>query len=452
MPDDAVQTEIEIGQFTSEEVKPLLHDRDSDVLVEEFSTEKKSGVALASFNTINIYAGLGLLSMPYALAIGGFLSLIVLLFSFFLLYYTGNCIVEVFDFARVTTYPEVAEKTFGKFGANIVRFLIIVELWGLIAVLFVFQWGTLLAIIPGATIKWVSMLSVLAVLPTVWIPNLSKISFISVIGTGAVVMLVVAVVGIFSGDAQVVHHQKYDIYSHGIALSAGIYMLSLGGHSCLPALYNSVAQPKKFPMVLLSSFAFMFVFYSLMAIAGYLTYGEDSKVSITDNIAEYPGGWVNTVVSIVIAVAIYTKVSPILSVVAEVILSAFLDMDRLHYPYLTHCSTRTVLTVLAAVVGYNCASILAVMESLIGGLSTMSLSVVLPPLMHNVLLWRQNSTLRRSVNIAASLLGLSAMVVITTYDVVSAVQQIHSSEDTDNVWPPVYDGPGGRGGGSGRGL
>jgi len=60
----------------------------------------------------------------------------------------------------------------------------------------------------------------------------------------------------------------YDLASWGMIQAAGIFAVSVSGHSSLPAIRNSMAQPQRFGTVLSASFTAMAVLYGAVACLG----------------------------------------------------------------------------------------------------------------------------------------------------------------------------------------
>ena len=60
----------------------------------------------------------------------------------------------------------------------------------------------------------------------------------------------------------------YELASWGVLQASGIFAVSVSGHSSLPAIRNSMAQPQRFGTVLNLSFSAMAVIYGLVASLG----------------------------------------------------------------------------------------------------------------------------------------------------------------------------------------
>lgn len=60
----------------------------------------------------------------------------------------------------------------------------------------------------------------------------------------------------------------YELASWGVLQAAGIFAVSVSGHSSLPAIRISMAEPQKFGTVLNLSFSAMAIIYGLVACLG----------------------------------------------------------------------------------------------------------------------------------------------------------------------------------------
>eukprot|EP00854_Cymbomonas_tetramitiformis_P024230 gene24230-29427_t len=95
----------------------------------------KSSLTQSVFNVINTYVGLGLLSKPYAVKLGGWVSLAVLLVLTCLFNFTGKLVVRSFE--RIPggrqgapSYAELGKATLGSFGYYLVSLITSLEFFG----------------------------------------------------------------------------------------------------------------------------------------------------------------------------------------------------------------------------------------------------------------------------------------------------------------------------------
>ena len=61
-----------------------------------------------------LFSGIGIVSIPYALALGGWLSISLLFFIATACYYTGILVQRCMDMdAEIRTFPDIGQRAFG---------------------------------------------------------------------------------------------------------------------------------------------------------------------------------------------------------------------------------------------------------------------------------------------------------------------------------------------------
>eukprot|EP01084_Bolivina_argentea_P171624 297350_1 len=130
----------------------------------------------AGFTIVNIYVGLGLLSYPYALYQGGFISLIILAIICGFMSWTGKLLVRCFIRMRPPkkTYIDVGYKSFGKYGSYLIAFAVIFEYFGAVCVNLIFAWNNCkyfidsINLIGNIEIFVIATICSILILPTCW--------------------------------------------------------------------------------------------------------------------------------------------------------------------------------------------------------------------------------------------------------------------------------------------
>ncbi|GAA0174104.1 hypothetical protein LIER_41661 [Lithospermum erythrorhizon] len=240
-------------------------------------------------------AGVGILSFPYAISQGGWISLSIFLFVATLCCYTGLLLQRCMDSnLLIKTYPDIGEVTFGRKGRTCFSTFIYLELY-LVAVEFLILEGdNLHKLFPNVSLHVYGhnvggkqvfiLLTGLLILPTTWLRNLGLLAYISAGGVVACVVLVCSVlwVGIFDG---VGFHEKGVLWQwSGLPTTTSLFTFCYGGHAIFPTLYTSMKDKSKFSKVLLVCFFLTTVFYGSMGIFGYLMYGRHVMSQITLNL------------------------------------------------------------------------------------------------------------------------------------------------------------------------
>jgi len=354
----------------------------------------------AAFSIVNVFMGLCLLSYPYALARGGFISLIVLAFTCWAMSYTGKFIVRCFHEVpeHEQTYHGVGYKaldgTFalkgkplklGNVGKWLVTAGILLEFYGVLCIQFVFIWENISFLLPTVDLGYIAVVSSFAVLPTCWMLNVSELAFNSFLGCFCKVFTVLVIVSTFFMNTEVVETKDYDLLPQSapvFSVSIGIYILSFAGHACLPEIYVSMKEPKQFEDVMDRCFVVMFFLYSGFALCGYLQFGSDTQVLITENLVNdgTASGAQLIIGKILVGSVIascYFQIAPVLSVIASV----GEDMYGIEAPSKKRLF-RTCLLFGIAATGWCVQNKLAVLEAATGSLCTMITSVICPALFY----------------------------------------------------------------------
>ncbi|KAI9154323.1 hypothetical protein LWI28_024429 [Acer negundo] len=226
------------------------------------------------FNGLSALSGVGILSTPYALSSGGWLSLILLFVIAITAFYTGLLIKRCMDAdPNIRSYPDIGERAFGKKGRFLVSIFMNSELY--------------LVATGGLTIggkQGFVVIVALIILPTVLLDNLSILSYISASGVLASIITLASIfwTGAFEG---VGFHQKGTFVNwQGLPTAISLYAFCYCAHPVFPTLYCSMKNKNQFSLVLMVCFFLCTFIYASMAIFGYLMYGSGVESQITLNL------------------------------------------------------------------------------------------------------------------------------------------------------------------------
>uniref|UniRef100_A0A453R634 Amino acid transporter transmembrane domain-containing protein n=1 Tax=Aegilops tauschii subsp. strangulata TaxID=200361 RepID=A0A453R634_AEGTS len=239
--------------------------------------------------------GVGILSIPYALSQGGWLSVLMFTTIAVICFYTGILLQRCIDSSSlVKTYPDIGELAFGRKGRIIVAIFMYLELY-LVAIDFMILEGdNLEKLFPsvdfhvagvkiGGKQGFVLIFSLL-VLPTTWFRSLSALAYVSVGGIVASVVLIAAVIWVGAFDGVGFHERGVLVHWAGIPTAMSLYSFCFSGHAVFPMIYTGMSNRKMFPTVLLLCFIICTLSYGLMGVVGYLMYGESLKSQVTLNL------------------------------------------------------------------------------------------------------------------------------------------------------------------------
>ncbi|KAI4328445.1 hypothetical protein L6164_020800 [Bauhinia variegata] len=247
------------------------------------------------FNGINGMSGIGLLSMPYAFSQGGWLSIILLLVVAILCCYTALLLQRCMSGKpHVKTYFDIGELAFGKKGRALVTFFICIQIY-LVAVEFLILEGdNLNKLFPNMMFKigdlriegkkGFVLISALVILPTTWLRNLGLLAYVSAGGVVASIILVCSVFWVGAIDGVGFHQRGELVKLEGFPTVISLFTFGFCGHTVFPTLCNSMKDRSRFNKVLLVCFIASTITYGVMAIQGYLMFGDYVNSQITLNL------------------------------------------------------------------------------------------------------------------------------------------------------------------------
>ncbi|GLT38938.1 hypothetical protein SLA2020_131530 [Shorea laevis] len=263
-------------------------------ICESLAPQQQCSFAQAVLNGINVLFGLGLLTTPYAIREGGWLSLILLFMFFISCCYTGILLKRCIQSSPgLQTYPDIGQAAFGKIGRVIISITLYVELYGACVEYLIMMSDNLSMMFPNVYMhlagmsfdahKIFSFIATLTILPTVWLRDLSLLSYLSVGGVGASILVVLCLLWVGVVDRVGFHAGGTALDLANLSVSVGIYGFCYSGHSVFPNIYSSMKEPTQFPLVLIVSFLFCWFMYTAVAICGYLIFGDSVESQFTLN-------------------------------------------------------------------------------------------------------------------------------------------------------------------------
>lgn len=187
--------------------------------------------------------------MPYALSRGGWLSLILLVIIGGMTCYTGILIKRCMELdPDIRSYSDIGYKAFGPKGRFVVSLFMNLELYLLAVGFLILVADNLHNLLPNVEVsiqgfiitgrQTFLLLASLIVLPTVWIDDLTTLSYVSATGVLATVVITCSVfyAGAFDGNG---FHHKGEAFSwSGLPTSLSLFTLCYSSHPVFPTLYN----------------------------------------------------------------------------------------------------------------------------------------------------------------------------------------------------------------------
>ncbi|KAL5540667.1 hypothetical protein UlMin_042859 [Ulmus minor] len=347
------------------------------------------------FNGINALSGVGILSIPYALSQGGWLSLVLLFMVAVLCWYTGLLLQRCMDSnPQIKTYPDIGEAAFGHKGRVMISVFMYLELY-LVAVEFLILEGdTLDKLFPKTSFNLAGLkvkgqrgfmlLTALVILPTTWLRSLGLMAYVSAGGVLASVVVVACVFWAGAFDGVGFHEGDKLLNLGGLPTAISLFVFCYCGHAVFPTLCNSMKDRSQFPKVLLVCFITSTITYGSMAVLGYLMFGDYLKSQVTLNL---PLRKISTQIAI-----FTTLINPLTkyAVIITPIVAAIEDKFRFTKSLLISILIRT-LVVFSTVIVALIIPFFGYVMAFIGAFLSVTVSMLLPCLFY----LKINETARR---------------------------------------------------------
>ncbi|KAG2404082.1 Amino acid transporter [Vigna angularis] len=302
-------------------------------------------------NGLNAIAGVGILSVPYALASGGWLSLVLLFGIATAALYTGTLIKRCMVMnTNIRSYPDI-----------------------------------------------------------VWLDNLSLLSYVSASGVFASVLIILSITWTATFDGVGFHHKGTLVRWNGLPTAVSLYAFCYCAHPVFPTLYNSIRNKHHFTNVLTGCFLLTTVGYASMAIVGYLMFGEEVESQVTLNLP------LNKVSSkVAIYTTLMNPISKF-ALMATPITNALKDLlPRRYKNRVTSILVSTVL-VMSTTIAALAVPFFGSLMSLVGAFLSVTASILLPCLCYLKISGTYRNFGCESVVIVILIMAALAMAISGTY-------------------------------------
>ncbi|XP_022139088.1 amino acid transporter AVT1C-like [Momordica charantia] len=371
--------------FTSRRPSIRKDDKPSKVS-HEFPTSRRSTFSQAMLNGGNVLCGVGILTTPYAAKEGGWLGLSILLIFAVLCYYTGLLLRDCLESKpELETYPDIGQAAFGTTGRVAISIILYLELYASCIEYIILESDNLSSLFPNAYLNLggyelnphllFALMTTIAVLPTVWLRDLTILSYISAGGVIASILVVLCLfwIGLVDGIGFQGKETTTLLNPTTLPIAIGLYGFCYSGHAVFPNIYSSMAKPSQFPAVLLTCFVTCTLMYAGVAFMGYSMFGESTLSQFTLNL---PNNLVASKIAVwTTVVNPFTKYALTLTPIA-MSLEELIPSNHSQF-FIFSILIRTALVISTLVVGL-CIPFFGLILSLIGSLLTMLISLVLP--------------------------------------------------------------------------
>ncbi|KAL7248361.1 hypothetical protein ACSBR2_003139 [Camellia fascicularis] len=388
--------------------------------------QQQCSYAQSLLNAINVLCGIGLLSTPYALKEGGWWGLIILFILCIITCYTGILMKRCLESSpHLQTYPDIGQAAFGIPGRVCLAIILYIELYSTCVEYLIMMSDNLSALFPNAQMNFsgihldsyqlCTIISTLFILPTVWLRNLSLLSYVSVGGVLTAVLVSLCLLWVGVVDQVGFHPNGTPFEFAKLPVVIGLFGFCFGSHSVFPNIYSSMKEPSQFPSVLIASFLASGFLYAGVGICGFLMFGDSTKSQFTLNmptkfVATKVAGWT-------------TVASPVTKYALTITPVAFSLEELLPSPrfrsYGISILIRTTLVLSTSVVALTFPYFGSVM-ALIGSFLVMLVALIFPCACYLSICRDRLTKLQISVCIFIIIVGITCAIV-GTYSAVTGI-------------------------------
>ncbi|KAI8917263.1 transmembrane amino acid transporter protein-domain-containing protein [Powellomyces hirtus] len=378
-------------------------------------------------NSINLLMGMGVLTLPFAMSLCGWVVGISLLLIFPLLASTTAKLFMQCMEVRETTLPilappstsatksmsygDTAQTAFGPRGKTFVSALYLVELFAACTALVILIADSVHALYPSYALPTIKCIVAVCLLGTTLFKTVKMLTYASFVGVVAIINLVIIVLV----DGLSVDRAPGSLWDpavtemwprswQNVALAVGIMFVGFDGHAVFPTIYRDLKTPTDFPKAINVTYVIVTTLYLLIAVCGYLMFGNAILPEITQNLPTIPGynPALTHITLYLVALNPFAKYALCLRPVHTVL--EHHATNRLH-----HIAIRTALTGAVLLTTLLIPSFDRIM-GLLGSLFSGSVAVIVPCACYAKLFWRGVGVGRKMMVV----IGLAAGVAIVT--------------------------------------
>ncbi|GAA0164117.1 hypothetical protein LIER_39723 [Lithospermum erythrorhizon] len=238
----------------------------SDATGSKFSVDdshppEKCSLFQSLLNATNSLCGIGILSTPYALKEGGWYSLLILIILGIITCYTGILLQRCLESTPgLQTYPDIGQSSFGLAGRICMAIVLYLELYSSCVEYLIMMSDNLASMFPNANMDFgglhldsytlCTIISTLLILPTVWLRDLSLLSYVSAGGVVTLFVVVLCLLWVGTVDGVGFDPSGSPLNLAKLPVTIGLYSFCYRSHSVFPSIYSSMKEPSKFPFVL----------------------------------------------------------------------------------------------------------------------------------------------------------------------------------------------------------
>jgi amino acid permease len=252
---------------------------------------------LAYANVVCVVAGTGTLGLPYALKLGGWIGVAILLLSLLMSIYTAILLMKCLYYNgkyRLSSYQEVGRHAYGLPGLVAVWFFHTSIVLGAPIMYLILAGTEMNDLVNTSAISekaWIWICAAIVAVPFVAMKTLKEVAVMSVFGALATVILVIVAVRGSVMDMNNKNPEYADITHNNVVLAnlpATIASISIcfGGNVVYMHVEEAMRYPKSWNRVVAAALATCSVLYIATAVPGYLAYGSKAYSPILQNLPD----------------------------------------------------------------------------------------------------------------------------------------------------------------------
>jgi len=354
-------------------------------------------------NLTNAVIGVGVLSIPWAFRLSGYISLVLILVTILVTSATAGFIGSALDLARkcpeaVTVPPQgrdfsfLAQIAFGGNGRMLIGAVTILEIWFALITFMVMN-GVNAQLLWPSLGSSAAMLASCALMALNAFASMKTLSYLSLMSSAALFSGSAAVIG--AALTMPVWSNPYDhlggpalVQIGNVPRSIGIIVFCFAGHPCFPMVHQSMRNREQWLPCVGITFSLAFAYYGFIGTFGYLVFGEDLRASFTQNLNQLGNALVWRNLS---ACGFLIKIQLTSPMLLKAIMAAAWPPSESGPEWsLGRIAALWCLAGLTAFMAIGFADDVATVASLTGSLFTMTTSVIFPAAVHAQLMRRSH--------------------------------------------------------------
>ncbi|KAG0315583.1 hypothetical protein BGZ97_008084 [Linnemannia gamsii] len=271
---------------------------DKESIIDLMAERPEQGSSfLAYANVVCVVAGTGTLGLPYALQLGGWIGVGILLLSLLMSVYTAILLMKCLYYNgkyRLSSYQEIGRHAYGLPGLIAVWFFHTSIVLGAPIMYMILAGTEMNTLVKTDAINekaWIWICAAIVAVPFVAMKTLKEVAVMSVFGALATVVLVVVAVRGSIVDMNN-NNPKYANITHNNVVLANLpttiasISICFGGNVVYMHVEEAMRYPKSWNRVVAAALATCSVLYIATAVPGYLAYGSLAESPILKNLPD----------------------------------------------------------------------------------------------------------------------------------------------------------------------